>query len=183
MKNLLALIRGRYYRLKFKLFKKNIRVRKGLKVYKKLEVKGQGNISIGENCIISGMRGDPNQYVTLYTHGKEANISIGNNVCLCAARISAKFAITIGDDVLIEESGIMDTDFHSIEKSRRPPTEEDKNKCGVTIGDRVLIGARSMITKGVKIGDGVVIMPGSIVTKSIPPGCMVLGNPAKIVKE
>jgi len=183
MKDILAIILGYWYRVKFKLLKRNIHVGEGLKVFKKLKIQGKGKIFIGKNCIIKGIRGDSNQYVTLYTHDKGAVINIGNNACLCAARISSKFAVTIGNDVLLEESGIMDTDFHSIERSRGLPPDEVKDKCEVIIGTRVSVGAKSIITKGVKIGDDVIIMPGSIVTKSVPSGCMVLGNPARIYKK
>ena len=183
MKNFIALMLGHYYKTKFKIFNKNIRVGEGLRVYKRLEIQGEGKIAIGKNCMIRGIRGDPNQHVALYTHDKGATIRIGDNACLCAARISSKFAVTIGSDVLVEESGIMDTDFHSINKNRQVPPDEVKEKCEVIIGDRVSVGARAMITKGVKIGNDVIVMPGSIVTKSIPSACTVLGNPAKTVKE
>ena len=182
MKDFLATIRGYYYKARFKLFKKNIQIGEDLKVYKKLRIHGKGNIRIGKNCIIKGIRGDSGQYVTLYTHSKGATISIGNNVCLCAARISSKFAVTIGDDVLIEESGIMDTDFHSIDRSREVPANEVKDKCEVIIGARVSVGARTIITKGVKIGNDVIIMPGSIVNRSIPSCSLVVGNPARTYK-
>ncbi|HEX3790969.1 MAG TPA: DapH/DapD/GlmU-related protein [Pseudonocardiaceae bacterium] len=50
---------------------------------------------------------------------------------------------------------------------------------GVTIGDRVWIGARAMILPGVTIGDDVVIGAGSVVTKDcLRPGVYV-GSPAR----
>ena len=36
---------------------------------------------------------------------------------------------------------------------------------------------------GVKIGDEVVVGSGSVVTKDVPSNCIVAGNPAKIIKE
>lgn len=179
----IAIILGYYYKTKFKLLKKNIQVGGGLRVYKKLEIQGKGEILIGKNCIIKGIRGDRSQHVTLFTHSKGCTISIGNNVCLCGARISSKFAVTIGNDVLIEESGIMDTDFHSIDRSREVPSDEVKDKCEVVIGDRVSVGARAIIMKGVNIGHDVIILPGTIVNRSIPPCSLVLGNPVRIYKR
>jgi maltose O-acetyltransferase len=35
---------------------------------------------------------------------------------------------------------------------------------------------------GVKIGNEVVIGSGSIVTKDIPDNCIAVGNPAKVIK-
>ena len=51
------------------------------------------------------------------------------------------------------------------------------------IGKRVFIGMNSIIMPGVTIGDEVVVGAGSIVTKSVPSNCIVAGNPARIIKE
>ncbi|MDE6021224.1 MAG: acyltransferase [Ruminococcus sp.] len=50
------------------------------------------------------------------------------------------------------------------------------------IGKNCVIGIRSIIMPGVKIGDQVVVGGGSIVTKDIPDNCVAVGNPAKIIK-
>ncbi|KAG0302468.1 hypothetical protein BGZ98_007477 [Dissophora globulifera] len=52
----------------------------------------------------------------------------------------------------------------------------------IKIGNKVWIGAGSMICPGVTVGDGVTIAAGSVVVKSIPPYTVVGGNPAKILK-
>lgn len=49
----------------------------------------------------------------------------------------------------------------------------------VTIGDRVFIGAGSIVLPGVTIGSDVVVGAGSVVTKDIPSGKVFAGNPAK----
>ena len=49
------------------------------------------------------------------------------------------------------------------------------------VGNRVRIGSNSTILP-VTIGDNVVIGAGSVVTKDIPDNCTVYGNPAKIRK-
>jgi maltose O-acetyltransferase len=51
----------------------------------------------------------------------------------------------------------------------------------VQIGNRVFIGAGSLILPGVTIGNDVVVGAGSIVSHSIPDGMVVAGNPAKVV--
>lgn len=40
-----------------------------------------------------------------------------------------------------------------------------------------------MIISGVNIGDGAVIGAGSIVTKDVPPYSIVVGSPARIIKN
>jgi acetyltransferase-like isoleucine patch superfamily enzyme len=51
------------------------------------------------------------------------------------------------------------------------------------IGKGCFIGARSIILPGVTIGDHVIVGAGSVVTKDVKSNCIVAGNPAKIIKE
>jgi maltose O-acetyltransferase len=52
----------------------------------------------------------------------------------------------------------------------------------ITIGNDVWIGGTSVICPGVTIGDRVVIGAGSVVTKSFPDDVVIAGNPAKIIR-
>ena len=51
----------------------------------------------------------------------------------------------------------------------------------IKIGSYTSIGAHCMIMPGVTIGERVIVGGGSVVTKSVPDGVMVAGNPARIV--
>lgn len=55
-------------------------------------------------------------------------------------------------------------------------------KADTYIGDDSIIGIKSIILPGIRIGNQVVIGAGSVVTKDIPDNCIVVGNPAHIVK-
>ena len=50
-----------------------------------------------------------------------------------------------------------------------------------TIGNRVFIGAHSVIVGRIAVGDDVVICAGSVVNKSVPARAVVMGNPARVV--
>ena len=50
------------------------------------------------------------------------------------------------------------------------------------IGKRCFIGANVTILPGVTIGDSVVVGCGTIVTKNVPSGCMIVGNPGHVVQ-
>ena len=56
---------------------------------------------------------------------------------------------------------------------------------GCTIGDGCLIGMGAIILGGAELGDGCLVGAGSVVTgKTIAPaGSMLLGNPAKFVRN
>lgn len=49
------------------------------------------------------------------------------------------------------------------------------------IGNNVFIGLNAIIMPGVNIGDGVIIGAGSVVTKDAKPYTVIAGNPAKFI--
>src|SRR5690606_13272239 len=59
---------------------------------------------------------------------------------------------------------------------------EEKGKKPV-IGNNVSIYTGAIIIGDISIGNNCVIGAGSVVTKSIPDNCVVVGNPAKIIKQ
>lgn len=56
---------------------------------------------------------------------------------------------------------------------------------GCTIGDECLVGMGAIILDGAVIGDRCIIGAGALVTGKMnaPAGSMILGSPAKVVKE
>jgi serine O-acetyltransferase len=52
-----------------------------------------------------------------------------------------------------------------------------------TIGNNVSVYTGAIIIGGITIGNNVQIGAGSVVVKSIPDNCVVVGNPAKIIKQ
>jgi acetyltransferase-like isoleucine patch superfamily enzyme len=51
------------------------------------------------------------------------------------------------------------------------------------IGRNCFIGVGSMILPGVTIGDEVIVGAHSVVTKDVPPKTIVAGNPARIIRQ
>lgn len=181
MKKVIGRVRGWFYAAIFK--KKGVDIKKGLVALSRLDIRGPGQVIVGENLTVGSSPGEGSEFVTIYTHSPEAVVRIGNGVKLFGARISCAYSIQIGDDVLIEQAGIMDTDFHSIDRDRGKPRGESREKCRISLGARVAVAAKSTITKGVAIGDDAVVGPGSVVTRSLPAGCFAIGNPARPVGQ
>lgn len=110
------------------------------------------------------------------------------------SRIWSSVDIRIGSHCLISHNcNIIDSNSHPIDAQLRRLDYEniynggkglsDKVSCKpIELGDDVWIGANSCIMKGVTLGDRTIVAAGSVVTKSFPSDVIVAGNPAKIVK-
>ncbi len=53
----------------------------------------------------------------------------------------------------------------------------------VSIGNDVWIGADALILSGVRIGNGAVIGARAVVARDVPPYAVVVGNPARVVRQ
>ncbi len=117
---------------------------------------------------------------------RDACLEIGNNVGISASSLRIYDFLKIGDYVKIgADCIIVDSDGHSLDWQQRMNGSTDRpnaKKAGITIGNNVLVGARSIILKGVTIGDRSIIGSGSVVTKSIPAYCIAAGTPCKVIK-
>lgn len=117
-----------------------------------------GNVEIDESANIwfgTRLRGDMNKIVI------GANTNIQEN---SVVHVDVNSPCIIGKDVTIGHGAIIH---------------------GCTISDNVLVGMGSIILNNAKIGKNTIIGAGSLVTqgKSFKDGVLILGNPAKIVRE
>lgn len=71
---------------------------------------------------------------------------------------------------------------HTFEDGDRDWNEQGLTFRPISIGDECLIGANSSVIGGVHIGNRVQVGAGSVVTKDLPDACVAVGNPARIVK-
>ena len=56
---------------------------------------------------------------------------------------------------------------------------------GCTIGDGSLVGIKAVVLNGARIGKNCLVGAGALVTegKEFPDGSMIIGSPAKVVRE
>ena len=100
----------------------------------------------------------------------DARVVIGDNVCL-------------GPNV-----SLMATNHPLIAQERMGLDKEGKTTMaeyarGIKIGNNVWIACNAVVIDGVTIGDDVVIGAGSVVTKDIPAGYLAYGNPCRPVRK
>ena len=111
-------------------------------------------------------------------------IVIKDNVGISNASITAKSSVTIEDNCFIGSGvKIWDTDFHSIYYDERINGDSGALSKPVIVKNGAFIGACSIILKGVTIGEKSVISAGSVVTRDVPDGEFWAGNPAKFIKR
>ena len=160
---------------------------KGLSTHGTLFVRG-GTISIGENVSITSCRetnpigGDVK---TILFAKNNATITIGDNTGISNSALVAVDSIAIGNNVLIGGNcKIYDNDFHSLDFNERMGTVDLGVKhAPVVIKDGAFIGAHTIVLKGVTIGERSIVGAGSVVARSIPDYEIWAGNPAKFIKK
>lgn len=89
--------------------------------------------------------------------------------------------VKIGNKVLIGPNVQLYSATHPISHEQRRAGLE--SAASITIGDDVWIGGGVVICPGVSIGERTVIGAGSVVTKSIPSDVVAAGNPCKIIRH
>lgn len=106
----------------------------------------------------------------------ERDVYIGPN-----AWLSTKGKVIIQRGVIIGPRLKVYTSNHNYNGTMLPYDSENIVK-DVIIGPNTWIGGDVIILPGVNVGEGVIIGAGSVVTKNVPSFAIVGGNPARILK-
>ncbi|WZL71535.1 gamma carbonic anhydrase family protein [Clostridiaceae bacterium 35-E11] len=125
---------------------------------------------VSDNATIIGyvkIKKNANIWYGTVIRGDDNHIIIGENTNIqdnCTVHIASDFPTIIGDDVTVGHGAIV-------------------HAC--TIGNRVLVGMGAIILNGAVIGNDVIIGAGSLIPpgKEIPSNSLVMGSPAKVVRE
>jgi len=72
---------------------------------------------------------------------------------------------------------------HGYSDGTRDSNEQPLDLKEVVIGNESHIGANSVVVAGVHIGERVQVGAGSVVTKDIPSFSVAVGNPARVIKR
>ena len=94
--------------------------------------------------------------------------------------------ITIGAGSNIQDASVLHADFGSpLTIGANVTVGHQVMLHGCTIGDESLIGIGAVVLNGAKIGKNCLVGAGSLVTegKEFPDGSMILGSPAKAVRQ
>ncbi|GAA4753513.1 hypothetical protein GCM10025783_28010 [Amnibacterium soli] len=133
-----------------------------------------GAIVIGDHIMFRGIEAR-----AALRANEGATLRIGDRALInSGASIESSTEVSIGDDLLMGPfASISDSDGHEVVHGagvRNAP---------VVLGNGVWIGRAAIVLPGVTVGDGAVVGAGAVVTKDVPAWTVVVGNPAKIVRE
>jgi len=111
-------------------------------------------------------------------------VSIGDR-CLIGkgSGIVGHFSITIGNDVWTGHHVYITDQNHGYEDVSVPISKQSQPERAVIIGDGSWLGHGSIILPGVTIGEHVVIGANSVVTRNIPSFSVAVGSPARVIRQ
>ena len=110
------------------------------------------------------------------------NIEIGNNFFSNHNLVILDCApVKFGDNVLIAPNCGFYTAGHPIDKDDRRQFLE--YAFPITVGNDVWFGGNVIVMPGVNIGNNVIVGAGSVVTKDIPSDCIAYGNPCRVIRK
>ena len=110
-----------------------------------------------------------------------SNISLGTKVFFnfnCV--VLDVMRVTIGSNVLFGPSVQIYTATHPVSAIERRKWLESAKP--ITIGSDVWVGGGAIICPGVTVGDRTVIGAGSVVTRDIPSDVFAAGNPCRVLR-
>jgi len=94
--------------------------------------------------------------------------------------------ITVGTGSNVQEGTVMHTDpGYPLVIGNNVTIGHQAMLHGCTVGDGSLIGIQAVILNGARIGKGCLVGAGALVTegKQFPDGSLILGSPAKVVRQ
>lgn len=114
----------------------------------------------------------------------QKNAKVGKN-CKISSHTFVCEGVTIEDEVFIGHgvTFINDTYPRATTAVGEPQTESDWKVETTLVRRGASIGSGATILAGVTVGERAMVGAGSVVTKSVPPNVIVAGNPARVLRR
>jgi acetyltransferase-like isoleucine patch superfamily enzyme len=141
-----------------------------------LEALLEGRLQIGAHALF-----EPDVWITA---PGSARIRIGSGTFLnLGVMVAAAELVEIGDHCMFANGCFITDADHRFDDPGRPVTWQGFTSQGPTrVGDNVWCGAHVVITSGVTIGERCVIGANSVVTSDIPSFSVAAGVPARVLR-
>ena len=142
-----------------------------------LEALREGRLEVGEGTLF-----EPQAWLTA---PGDARIRIGQGCFLnIGVMVAAVELVEIGDHCMFANGCFVTDGAHRFDDPEEPvPWQGFTTKGPTRIGDNVWCGAGVVVTSGVTVGERCVIGANSVVTRDLPPRSIAAGAPAKVLHE
>jgi acetyltransferase-like isoleucine patch superfamily enzyme len=143
-----------------------------------LEALDEGRARVGPWVLI-----EPGCWFALYPDTAQLEIGEGTIVNL-GCMLAATERITIGSHCMFANYCFVADADHRYDDATVPVTWQGMQPKGpVTIEDNCWFGTNCVVTGGVTIGERTVVGANSVVTKDLPAGVIAAGAPARVIRE
>ncbi len=141
-----------------------------------LEALRDGRLEIGAHVLF-----EPDAWITM---PPPARVRIGTGTLInIGVMVAALELVEIGEYCMFANGCVVSDANHRYDDPRKPvPWQGFTSKGPTRIGDNVWCGANVVITSGVTVGERCVIGANSVVTSDIPPFSIAAGAPAKVIR-
>jgi acetyltransferase-like isoleucine patch superfamily enzyme len=141
-----------------------------------LEALLDGRLEVGPHTVL-----EPDVWLTA---PGAARIRIGGGTFLnIGVMVAALELVEIGEHCMFANGCFISDGSHRFDDPHKPvPWQGFTTKGPTRIGDNVWCGAHAVITSGVTIGERSVIGANSVVTADIPPFSIAAGAPARVLR-
>jgi acetyltransferase-like isoleucine patch superfamily enzyme len=142
-----------------------------------LECFEEGRLEIGAGTLL-----EPGVWITA---PDDARVVIGEGCFLnLGVMVASTALVEIGDHCMLANGCFVTDASHRYDDPHRPITWQGFTTKGPTrIGANCWLGANVVVTSGVTIGERSVIGANSVVTRDVPPFSIAAGAPARVVRS
>jgi acetyltransferase-like isoleucine patch superfamily enzyme len=142
-----------------------------------LEALAEGRLEVG-----AGVLCEPGVWITAPA---PARVTIGAGTFLnLGVMVAALDLVEIGEHCMFANGCVVTDADHRLDDPDTPVTWQGFISKGPTrIGDNVWCGANVVVTSGVTIGERSVIGANSVVSRDIPPHSVAVGAPARVIRQ
>ena len=141
-----------------------------------LEMLREGRLEVGEHVLF-----EPNVWLTAQAPGR---IVIGAGTFLnLGVQVAAAGLVEIGEHCMLANGCFVSDANHRFDDPELPvPWQGFTSKGPTRVGSNVWLGANVVVTSGVTIGDRCVVGANSVVTTDLPDHSIAAGVPARVIR-
>ena len=171
----LAFLRGTFYIIWYRLWRKNVTIRFPFYAHTKVDIQGPGHVLIGRSC---GAYPNGLEHLTILTLDKKSTVEIGKKCDLAGLTIRCRKRIRLGNRVLTARNLIQDFFLLSPEATKIHDPDQQQNTATIEIEDDSWLAMQSTVLSGGRIGKGGVLAAQAVLyNNAVKEHSIASGNP------